>query len=234
MTGRRPDKIRTLRLLRERDVPVGTVVDVGVCHGTPELMTVWPDRRHVLFEPVAEFAETISRNYRNIPHELHQVAVADETGTIGLKTAAVLPDMEIPHSSMTATSASGAGPASDLGMRLVPRVTLDGFLPERELEGPWLLKIDIDEQELKVLKGAIETLRNCSVVIVECQGMQLTQRIAAVQAAGFALFDLAEPCYYDKVCWQCDAVFISKDIAAAKFKQLQGTVEPGMYQTFRV
>jgi hypothetical protein len=65
-----------------------------------------------------------------------------------------------------------------------------------------------------VIRGATETLKKCSIVIVECQSTQLVQRISAVQAAGFTLVDLAEPCYYDKVFWQYDAVFIRKDIAA--------------------
>lgn len=228
MALRGPDKTQSLKILRDRAIPVGTVIDVGVCHGTPELMAVWPDRKHMLFEPVAEFTDTIARNYRHIPHELHEVAVGDESGTIGLKVAAVLPGMSISHSSMTDATA-GTDPA----IRSVRKIKLDDFLPGRGLEEPYLLKIDIDGQELKVIKGAAETLRSCSIVIVECQAGELTQRIQAVQAAGFTLFDLIEPCYYDKVFWQCDAVFVRKDIATSTFSQLKGKVEPGMYETFR-
>lgn len=229
MTKRAPDKNQSLRILRDRGVPVGTVIDVGVCHCTAELMAVWPDRKHLLFEPVAEFVTTIEHHYRNIPHELHSVAVSDEAGTIGLKVSSVLSGMEVSHSGMTSVKYSD-NPA----IRSVPMIKLDDFLLGRELEEPYLLKIDIDGQELKVLKGAAETLKKCSIVIVECQSSQLVQRIAAVQAAGFSLFDLAEPCYYDKVFWQCDAVFIRKDIAISKFKLLAGKVEAGMYEMFRV
>lgn len=228
MTKRSPDKNQTLRILRDRGVPVGTVIDVGVCHCTAELISVWPDRKHMLFEPVAEFADSIAHHYRNVMYELHSVAVGDETGTIGLKVASVLPGMDISHSSMTEIS-----PGSNPAIRTVPKVKLDDFLPGRGLEEPYLLKIDIDGHELQVIRGATETLKKCSIVIVECQSAQLVQRISAVQAAGFTLFDLAEPCYYDKVFWQCDAVFIRKDIAASKFKQLAGKVEAGMYETFR-
>ncbi len=101
------------------------------------------------------------------------------------------------------------------------------------LGGPFLLKIDIDGHELRVLKGAVETLKKCSIVIIECHSSQLVQRISAVQAAGFTLFDLAEPCYYDKLFWQCDAIFIRSDLAASNFRQLVGKVEPGMYESFR-
>ena len=115
----------------------------------------------------------------------------------------------------------------------MPKIALDDFLPSRNLVEPYLLKIDIDGQELAVLKGALHTLRKCSIVIIECQSSQLTQRISSVQAAGFDLFDLAEPCYYDKVFWQCDAVLVRKDLLASHFKRLAGKVEAGMYETFR-
>ena len=61
-------------------------------------------------------------------------------------------------------------------------IKLDDFLHGRELEEHYLLKIDIDGQDLKVLKN---------------RSTQFVQRISASQEAG--LFDLAEPCYYDKV-----------------------------------
>jgi FkbM family methyltransferase len=201
---------------------------VGVCHCTAELIEVWPDCKHILFEPVAEFAIPIERHYQNIPHELHSVAVGDSSGTIGLRVSQVLPGMEISHSSMTDLIES-----SNSAIRTVPKVTLDKFLLERDLAEPYLLKIDIDGQELQVLRGAIEILKKCSIVIVECQSSQLAERIATVQSAGFTLFDLAEPCYYDKMFWQCDAIFIRKDIAVDKFKKLVGKVEPGMYEMFR-
>lgn len=228
MTKRSPDKVQSLSILRERGVPVETVIDVGVLHGTPELMQVWPDKRHLLFEPVSEFSQKIVQAYRNIPHELHMMAVGDSTGTIGLKTTSAIAGMDISHSKMTEDT-----PGDDANIRSVPKIALDDFLPGRELDEPYLLKVDIDGQELSVLRGATHTLKQCSIVIIECQSSQLTQRITAVQAAGFDLFDLAEPCYYDKVFWQCDAVFVRKDILAGRFKRLTSKVEPGMYETFR-
>jgi len=204
------------------------VLDVGVCHGTPELMRAFPEPKHLLFEPVREFEATIRRHYRNMDSDLHLVAVGDTEGIVSLKVSAVLPGMSISHSRVV------EGNESDTSAhRTVPRVTLDGFLQGRELVEPYLLKVDIDGDELRVLQGAKETLKKCSIVIVECQSAQLCQRISAVQSAGFTLFDLAEPCYYDKVFWQCDAVFVRTDILKGIFKPLQGKVEPGMYESFR-
>lgn len=228
MPQRAPLKAQSLEILRSRNVPVRTVLDVGVCHGTPEVMQRWSDIPHILFEPVVEFAEPIARHYRKIDHELHQVAVSDTVGTVHIGTSATLPDMEISHSHMAESA------AAEPSMREVPMVTLDSFLACRsDLQGPFLLKIDIDGQELRALTGAAETLARCSIVIVECQRNELAQRILAVQRAGFRLFDLAEPCYYDKMLWQCDAIFIRSDIMESAFEPLTRKVVPRLYETFR-
>ncbi len=110
------DQFVTVDGLRDRGIPVETVIDIGVLHGTPELMGVWPDRQHLLFEPVSEFANSIRNNYRNISHELHAVAVSDEMGTVGLKVLAKIDGMEISHSQMT-----DSHPLNDPSIRVVKR-----------------------------------------------------------------------------------------------------------------
>src|SRR3546814_20998632 len=108
MSPREPFKAQTLQILRERGVPVGTVLDVGVCHGTPELMQDFPEPRHLLFEPISEFEATIRPHYRNMDAELHLVAVGDPEGVVGLKISAVLQGMSISPSRMV----EGCGPVS--------------------------------------------------------------------------------------------------------------------------
>jgi FkbM family methyltransferase len=228
MSSRKPDKRESLRILQERKIPVGSVIDVGVCHGTPELIEVWPDKEHVLFEPVVEFAGPIESCYKSVSHQLYSVAVGEECGEIGLEVSAHLPGMQISHSKMTSIREHDQDPC-----RTVSKVSLDSFLPKLELEKPYLLKIDIDGLELKVLSGAKETLGDCSVLIIECQATQLAQIIKSVQSAGFTLFDLCEPCYYDKCFWQCDAIFVKSSLSKTVFKQLSGEVEQGVYEIYR-
>lgn len=228
MSKRSPLKDQTLDILRERGVPVNVVLDVGVLHGTPELVRAYPGVRHILFEPVTEFVEKIRIAYRNVDHVLHQVAVGEASGSVTLRTVSHLDGMVISHSAMAAGQ-----PPDAPGHRTVPMLSIDDAVAVNGYEGPFLLKIDIDGQELKVLRGAAKTLPQCSIVIVECARGELPQRILAVQAAGFTLFDLCEPCYYDKTFWQCDAVFIRNDLHQRLFTQLTGKVQPGMYETFR-
>lgn len=220
---RMPSKPQALTVLQERGIPVGTVIDVGVQTATPELMAAYRSVPHILFEPVMEFSERIRHNYRTLTYELHTVALSDEDGETELSVYGKTGG-DITHAQIGRATGEG---------RRVPKMRLDTILNGRDLADPFLLKIDVDGHELAVLNGAQETLKRCSVVIVECAGNQLPARIQAVQAAGFTLFDLVEPCYYDASFWQCDAVLVRSDLHAERFKRIGGRVEPGLYETFR-
>lgn len=216
MTKRSPIKVESLAIIKERGIPVGTVIDVGIREKTAELIRIWPEKKHILFEPVQEFSGIIEEAYANIEHELHHSAVSDSSGTVGLELRSIIQGMSISHSGMTEANPR----RDDRHVREVPMISLDDFLQRGSYPEPFLLKIDIDGHELKVLKGAEKTLPKCSIVIVECPKDQLVERISAVQAAGFVLFDLCEPCYYDQAFWQCDGIFLRADLHKKHFSQL--------------
>lgn len=221
---RGPIKRQTLRILRNRNIPVATVLDVGVLSGTPELMAAYPDRPHILFEPVAEFAAAIEQNYRNIPHQLVQAAVSDRSGDGFLKTSSIISGMDISHSHVV--------DAAEESSRTVRMVTLDDCLRNSRVGKPYLLKIDVDGHEMSVLKGATETLKETSIVIIEATGHALAERLGFLQNAGFTLFDLTEPCYYDNSFWQCDVVLVHRDLHAQHFARINDAFEESKYSVF--
>ncbi len=221
---RAPLKRQTLAVLRQRQVPVATVIDVGVLSGTPELLEAYPDRPHLLFEPVAEFAPTIEHHYRNVPHRLIQAAVSDSSGDTHLRTVGMIGGVAISHSFMT--------DAAEQASRTVPRVSLDDYLRANPADPPYFLKIDIDGEELKVLAGAAETLKRTSIVMIEVTVHTMMPRLQWLMDAGFQLFDLTEPAYYDDSLWQCDAVFVRADLHERHFEALSEQLDMAKYSVF--
>jgi FkbM family methyltransferase len=227
---RGPVKNQALRVLINRGISIGTVLDVGVLNGTPELKAHFPDALHVLFEPVAEFLPAIERFYAGVRHEIANVAVSDSTGETMLALTSVVdnPGQIFSHSHVAAREVEGKA------HRMVPTTTLDDFIKARDdLPGPFFLKIDIDGHELAAVAGAAETLKKCAVVMIEAQVAELPQRIAAIASQGFRLFDLAEPCYYDNALWQCDAILVREDVHRRHFAELGADFEQSKYTTFK-
>ncbi len=97
--SRSPIKRQTLGILRQRGVPVRSVLDVGVQYGTPDVAEAFPDVLHVLFEPVAEYLPHIERAYANTQHRIVPCAVSDRSGSTLLGTIAL--DGNISQSFMT-------------------------------------------------------------------------------------------------------------------------------------
>jgi FkbM family methyltransferase len=227
---RGPLKDQALRVLGNRGIRIGTVLDVGVMTGTPELKAHFPGAFHLLFEPVAEFNPAIERAYAGVRHEIANVAISDRTGETMLALESVLdvPGLEYSHSHVTAQAVAGKD------HRTVAMTRLDDFLAGRDLPEPYFLKIDIDGHELAAIAGATETLRKCAAVMIEAQIAELPQRISAIADQGFVLFDLAEPCYYDNALWQCDAILLREDIHQRHFAQLQTNFDAKKYTTFAV
>ncbi len=226
---RAPSKDQALKTLIDRGIPVSTILDVGILSGTPELIKAWPGIEHILFEPVEEFESQIASTYANTKHQLHKVAVGSSTGIANLEVRSVVSGVKISHSSITSKTL-GATP----DVRAVPLVCLDEFVPALKVPQPYLLKIDVDGCELEVVKGARQTIRDSSVVIIECPHLQLAERISVIQSLGFRLFDLAEPCYYDEAFWQCDAIFVNARYFDSSFKTISGGVEKGLYERFTI
>jgi FkbM family methyltransferase len=173
-------------------------LDVGVLSSTPSLIECFPDVYHVLFEPVAEWNSKIGYAYRNIEHDLFNIALSDRTGESFLALSSVKPGQTTTH-----------GRLSDANNgRRVETSTMDDFLSSRTYRVPYFLKVDVDGAELAILSGAKNTLPHCSAVMVEVNVNTFFQRISTL-AGAFTLFDIVDLCYYDERLAQFDLIFLN-------------------------
>jgi len=134
----------------------GTVIDVGACYGTPELLHGFPEAYHVLFEPVAEQEARMKAITAKFRGEYHMIALGAEAGSF---------PMAVKEGSLDGASLATAGNAKHT--RDVPVDTLDGMFGSRDLEGPILLKTDCQGYDLNIMKGGTAFLKKVEVIVME-------------------------------------------------------------------
>ena len=205
-----------LRLLA-LGVEVKTVLDVGVLHGTLPLITTFADTPHHLFEPVHLHHPNIRKNYRNIPHTIHPMALSDDDGTAYLSCSAIREDGNVTHAQVTDQPTSAEGVRGFVSCEPIPKRRLDSVMSQQQASAPYLLKIDIDGHELAVLEGAVKTLADCAIVVIEAPLNRIGNRVATpmffersywLMQHGFHLVDMTDFAYYDGVLWQVDLIFV--------------------------
>ncbi len=197
-----PSKTNMLRFLRDAGVPVKTIIDVGAHEETIELRQVFPDLRHILFEPALEFHDALRTNYANMDYVLVPAALSDRDGTGYLEKRAIL-SSRISHAIMV--DGSGDGPFDT-----VPTMRLDRFMNNRNEFKPYLLKLDVDGFEMPVLRGSEGIWDDVSCVIVEVTVPSFAERMNLILSKKFRLFDIVDQCYKHDMFWQADLAFIAE------------------------
>jgi FkbM family methyltransferase len=208
----RPTKLHSLQLLRQRGLPVDSIIDVGVHQQTQDLIDVFPDRRHILIEPAIEFHDAISANYAAIDHVLIPKACGEKEGSAFLNVFDISGAGGISHTTITPSPQCPRH-------RVIGITTLHTIIGTLVSGGELLLKVDVDGLELPILKGAGERLQRCSCVIVEASisydnGL-FYDRINFMRSQGFELWDIVDLCYYKDCLSQVDVIFLRHEIKAS-------------------
>lgn len=205
---RHPTKDDCFKKLREINVPIGSILDVGVKTCTYELVRCFPDKPHLLMEPIVEYVDEMKANYEKagIEHEIITGAMSATDGEVRLRTSTVYADKPISHARITTDG------EEDHEHRIVPAYKLDSLIAQRSLAEPYLLKIDVDGAELLVLEGSKETLKKTSVIVIETGYANLLERAQFIANAGFEIFDIVDISYYGGRFVQSDMVFVRKDV----------------------
>jgi len=195
------------RALKARGHAFKTVVDIGASTGiwSEGLIRHFPSCKYLLVEaqPVHEAAlREFCARHANAQFVL--AAAGEKTGHIFFDTAEPFSG----QASYTQTSAANIQ---------LPVTTIDDEVRERKLNGPYLLKFDTHGFELPILKGALETLSNTDVIVMECYNFRIAPECLTfdemcqhLAARGFRCIDLVEPMHrpYDDAFWQMDLVFV--------------------------
>jgi FkbM family methyltransferase len=178
-----------------------TVIDVGVAYHTSELYQQFKKAGILLIEPLVEF-EPFLRGICTSYNAQYVLAAAGENP--GTSVLNVHPD-KVGSSFLKEIE----GPNVDGSPRTVPVVTIDQLAAEKNLSGPFLIKVDVQGAELQVLSGAARTLRETEIVILEV-----------------TLFGtmLGGPQFFDIVHWMKQSRFVAYDIFGFHYRPLDNAL----------
>lgn len=210
----------SLERIRELGVAPRTIFDVGVATGTEGLYGVFPDVRYVLVEPLAESAPFMEKLVQEYPGSIAVQAAAGRAAG----EAEFVVDPSLSGSSFLLKRKFGE-------IRTVPVVTIDGLVQAHGLEGPYVLKFDVQGYELEALAGAEETLKSTEAVITEASlwadrkraGMtKLMDLMNWFNDRGFVLYDIAQIVRrkLDGAMAEMDMVFVPADSPLRRYERI--------------
>jgi FkbM family methyltransferase len=182
---------------------------VGVATQTLELYEEFADSRLLLIEPLVEFEPFLQKICSSYKAQYVLAAAGEASGSA---TINVHPDK---FGSSLLKEVEGA--LVDGTPREVPVVTIDRVCAEKNLRGPYLIKVDVQGAELQVLAGAHLTLEQTEAVILEVTlfgtmigGPQVFDIVGWMKDSGFVVYDIYGFHYrpLDNALCQVDMVFV--------------------------
>ncbi len=198
-----------LQRLANHDFKIGSIVDIGASDGpwSEMAMEYLPGVRCLAIEALEEqrsSLERIKQHHRQFDFSI--CAAGERDGSLQFMVSPVLD-----WSGVTAQKGTP---------RDVPCRTIDTLVRDHGLPGPYLLKFDTHGYELPILAGAVETLKQTEVIIMEvynfqpCDiGLRFPQMCLHLEQLGFRCYDMAGPMFrkLDEAFWQMDLCFARAD-----------------------
>lgn len=196
--------------IANRNHSIRTIIDIGASDGrwSENAMTVFPSASYLLIEAQALHETGLSKFCKQHQSSEYVIAAA------GARRGMVYFDASDPFSGVASNVPFPEGNIE------LPVTSVDDEVSERGLTGPFLIKFDTHGFELPILKGAESTLKNTSVIIMECYNYKLSddcllfyEMCRHMETLGFRCIDMADPLYrpYDDTFWQMDLVFVRND-----------------------
>lgn len=194
-----------------RGTKANAIIDVGAASGSWSLTAAeyWPGVNFILFEPLEERKAELERlcaardNFYFVP-----AAAGSEKSRINFNVSGDL-------------DGSGVADAgkSTADTRIVEVVRIDDEMQSLKLKGPFIIKLDTHGFEVPILEGAMETLKDTVLLIIEVYGFKITgscllfhELSGYLDKLGFRLIDMVDIMRREKddAFWQADALYIPK------------------------
>lgn len=151
-----------------RDLNIATVIDIGAYIGrfAATMHAMFPNARIYAFEPLADCFAKLRERSRWIPRLTPlNVALGDRAGVTSFERNDFAPSSSVRRTSELQRTAFRITRRSRTVMVRMER--LDDVVGGLVIEGPLLVKLDVQGYEDAVLRGGEQTIRPARVIIVE-------------------------------------------------------------------
>jgi len=189
-----------------------TVVDAGAYIGdwTRRTSKIWPAAEYLMVEP--------QPNKQDLLRSMCNGSVRLAPVLLGASTSKSVP-FHVGELGGSSVYEQIDGARFD-EVTEMPVRTLDSLIEEYKLEGPFLLKADVQGYELEVLRGAASTLKQTEVILLETSllpynvGAPLFAEVVSFLAQrAFVAYDI---CSFfrrqsDEAAFQADVIFVRED-----------------------
>lgn len=193
-----------------RGISVGTVVDIGASNGmwSQTVMPYFPNAQYLLIEAQKVHEAELQQFVAAHPQAQYVLKAAGE------KAGTIYFDADEAFSGQATTAHDREG------LIEVPVCGVDEEIAARKLPGPYLLKFDVHGFERPILRGAEQTLKNTSLLIMECYNFEIAPQSLLfhdmcrhLHELGFRVADISEPLWRpgDRMLWQMDIFFVRAD-----------------------
>lgn len=202
-----------LENLKTNGFDPASVIDVGAAFGSWSRVCaeVFPDAHYLLIEPLVEYEQALQKTISCIKQaEFLSLGISDATSET---TIYVHPDLvgssfkkeHEPHNQASCKE------------RKIHCKTLDFVCGEKNLQAPYLIKLDIQGMEREALMGGSETLKSTQALIMEISLIEcinysgrFDEVIQFLSERGFVVYDLFGHNYrpYDQALAQVDILFV--------------------------
>lgn len=179
-----------------------TVIDVGVAKGTFALYEAFPNAFHLLIEPLQEFEPSLRKILETYKGGYIIAAANSQPGLLPF-------NVHTDHLGGSSFFKEAMGTDFDGTERTVNAVRIDDLLRENNLQGPYLIKVDTQGHELNVLEGALKTLEQTELIILEVSMFQ---------------FMVGAPQFHDVVVYMKNRGFVAYDIFGGAVRPLDGAL----------
>lgn len=207
-----------LKRCRNRKVEFATIVDVGASDGTwsKDCFKIYPDSYYLMIE--AQDVHLDGLNAFKSTHAKSDFVLA----AAGSREGEIYFDVSDPFGGLASeTPLQGES-------KKVMVTTIDLEVKRRNLDGPYLVKLDTHGFEVPILEGAMETLKKSNGVIIEVYNYHLTkdsllfyEMCSYMDNLGFRPIDMGDPFLrlYDESFWQMDLLFVPKTSKEFSYNQ---------------